>query len=91
MVDVTLTIVEDSALSLAVDESGTVLSMELSDPYMADPWPVYEGTYEVSPEAWADVELPTANRSMLHDLTVLRTPYQSTSNPYGGRTAIIGS
>ena len=52
--------------------------------------PKYQGTYEVIPQAWQDVELETAGKKMERDVLVHRIPYYETSNPAGGNTVYIG-
>ena len=51
--------------------------------------PDYEGSYVVTPKAHSETVLPTNNRVMRDDVTVLRVPYYETSNPSGGYTAYI--
>lgn len=51
---------------------------------------VYDGAYEVTPQAHEEQILPTRNKRMADDLTVLRVPYFETSNIYGN-TAYIAS
>lgn len=50
----------------------------------------YEGDYIVTPETFEDLILPTANKYMKEDLTILKTPYYKTTNESGGYTAYIG-
>lgn len=54
-----------------------------------DGYPDYEGDYEVTP-ATQDIALPTRERTLRQDLTVLAIPYFTTTNLSGGYTAIIG-
>lgn len=53
----------------------------------ADP---YEGSYDITPIASADIELATRNKSMTDNLVVRKIPYHETTNLSGGYTAIIG-
>lgn len=50
----------------------------------------YEGEYTVTPLAWEQVILETANKTMRNDVTVEEIPYYRTSNPSGGDTIFIG-
>lgn len=51
----------------------------------------YDGPYEVTPRAFDAVILPTNDKTMLDDVTVLRVPYSETGNPFDGKTAYIAS
>lgn len=52
--------------------------------------PPYAGEYTAVSDVYDDKVLPTANRSMLHDLTILKIPQREVTNPLGGTTFIIG-
>ena len=43
----------------------------------------YDGEYTVIPQAHAEQVLPTRNKHMTDDVTVMRVPYFETSNIYG--------
>lgn len=43
----------------------------------------YEGDYEVTPEAYAAVVLPTKDRLLSQDVTVKKIPYYEVSNETG--------
>lgn len=49
----------------------------------------YTGDYTVTPLAASDVVLPTANKLMTDDVTVLKIPYFETANE-SGNTVYIG-
>lgn len=51
--------------------------------------PVYDGTYTVTPDTVQQV-LPTAQKKMVSDVTVLKIPYYTVSNTAGGETVTIG-
>lgn len=51
---------------------------------------VYTGEYEVTPKAWEETVLPTADKLLLEDVRVFEIPYYTVANPSGGKTAIIG-
>lgn len=44
---------------------------------------VYDGEYEVTPQAHEEKILQTKNKRMTDDVTVMRVPYFETSNIYG--------
>lgn len=52
-------------------------------------YPVYDGDYEITPQVLEQV-LETEGHVMIDDVTVLEIPLTEVSNPYGGKTAIIG-
>ena len=49
----------------------------------------YTGTYEVTPKAFETQSLPTAQKTLTKDLTVVAIPYAETSNLANGTTATI--
>lgn len=49
---------------------------------------VYDGEYEVTPQAHKEQILLTKNKSMTDNVTVLRVPYFETSNIYGNTVFI---
>lgn len=51
---------------------------------------LYDGTYVVTPAANRDQILPTKNKILLEDVTVLKVPYYETSN-ISGNTVYIAS
>lgn len=65
-----LRVSDDSPASLSVIDEGKV-TWSASDyvPIVPIPLPGYEGPYEVTPAAFAQV-IPTSGLAMLHDLTV---------------------
>lgn len=50
----------------------------------------YDGDYAVTPKLYDDVILPTKDRRMKADVTVLKIPQFETSNESGGKTLFIG-
>ena len=52
-------------------------------------YPIYDGSYIVTPEIEAFV-LPVKEHAMRDDLIIREIPYYETSNDKGGYTAIIG-
>lgn len=49
----------------------------------------YQGEYIVTPKAYEETILNTANKTMLDDVTVKIIPYHETSNLSGGYTVVI--
>lgn len=43
----------------------------------------YHGSYEVTPKAYTEQVLETAQKLMAHDVTVFQVPYYETSNVSG--------
>lgn len=50
----------------------------------------YHGAYEVTPKAGEQTVLLTRNKVMDDNVTVFEIPYSAVTNPFGGKTAIIG-
>lgn len=53
--------------------------------------PYYDGEYVVTPRAWNETILPTKEKQMRDDVTVLRVPYYETHNDKDGMTAYIAN
>lgn len=69
-----------------VQKSLTVrLAVNMSDVYIEE----YDGAYVVIPRAEAQT-LPTENKKMRDDVSILGIPYAETTNQAGGMTAAIG-
>lgn len=49
----------------------------------------YTGEYVVTPKAYDETVLETANKTMVDDLTVHKIPYHETTNLSGGTTVVI--
>lgn len=75
---------------LRVSESPESVRLGIGTQIVAGGAPPYSGEYEVTPQPYADVVLPTRDKLMLNDVTVLEIPYYTTTNDKGGYTAIIG-
>ncbi len=65
--------IEDSVASLSAD---SVIVIHVV------PTP-YEGEYEVTPKARESVVLPTQNKTLTDNVTVLKVPYFETTNDHG--------
>lgn len=52
--------------------------------------PIYDGEYIVTPKAFEEQILETANKAMRDNVTVLEIPYIEVTNPSGGTTVSIG-
>ena len=50
----------------------------------------YQGAYDVTPKVGEQTVLLTRNKVMDNNVTVFEIPYSAVSNPFGGKTAIIG-
>lgn len=50
----------------------------------------YDGVYEITPNAHADIELQTKRKAMRENVIVYKIPYAETTNEKGGLTAVIG-
>ena len=74
-------------LDVGLDDYGLDLeSAIVINQYNADP---YTGDYTVIPRR-ENIVLPTRNKAMTDDVTVLEIPYVAVSNPSGGKTYTIG-
>lgn len=88
------TVVLDGELSLLVAQDGdcdllTEQDGEIGIITAISDRPAYTGPTEVDPEFNAIV-LPTAQKTVLSDITVNAIQVESVSNPSGGRTVYIG-
>lgn len=72
-------------LRVAVHPRTPTLHLRIGEGHSVD-W--YGGPYEVTPKR-QDQTLPTKDKTMREDVTVLEIPYYETANPYG-TTYIIG-
>lgn len=54
-----------------------------------DIYEMYDGTYEVEPDAFQDQVLDTKNKILRKDLEIHHVPFYATHNPQGGNTAYI--
>lgn len=52
--------------------------------------PPYTGAYEVTPRIFAPVTLPTKDKTLKDDVTVLKIPQYEVANEAGGNTLIMG-
>ncbi len=85
-------------LILVLDDPGTCV-LELLDGeeelVLEDTLPfvpyydVYTGPYEVTP-TFSDQTLDTDTKAMIDDVLVHEIPVTYTTNPYGGKTVLIG-
>lgn len=53
------------------------------------PW--YNGAYEVTPRAYNEQVLQTAQKSMREDVVVHKVPRYDVDNPFGGQTISIAT
>lgn len=75
---------------LRVSESPEPVRLGIDTRIVAGGAPPYNGAYEVTPQPYTDVVLPTRDKLMLNNVTVHEIPYFTTTNDKGGYTAIIG-
>lgn len=54
------------------------------------PLPEYEGPYDVVPRLYYGQLLETAGKNMRDNVNVDPIPVTTTTNPYGGKTVVIG-
>ena len=73
MIDISLEIIDQSPVILAVDDTGAALTMQLADPFVGGMLPAYEGAYEVTPAPYAQT-LATERRSMFQDVVINPIP-----------------
>lgn len=50
----------------------------------------YTGPYEVTPQLYKDILLPTKGSMLKEDITVLKVPQYEVTNAAGGTTLILG-
>lgn len=84
----TLRVIDAAEMALAVQNTDGALSFTI-DKAPGTEYPTYHGETTVTPMV-SEQTLETANHLMRDDVTVRAIPYQTTSNPSGGYTAIIG-
>lgn len=75
--------VDTAAIPMAVAVDTAELSMTVGMVIEARTSADYTGPYTVTPLAENAVILPTRDKHMRDDVTVLKVPYFQTSNPYG--------
>jgi len=85
--DLILVLDEDIELSLEDEEDDAVLADDV--PY-AQHYTEYDGPYVVTPILYDEQGLRTHDKLMKHDVTVKEIPIITTTNPYGGKTVVIG-
>ena len=86
--DLILVLDEDLLLTLEDDGTGDAVLVD-SNPY-APHYSEYAGPYEVTPILYDEQELRTNNKLMKDDVTVKPIPVVITTNPYDGKTVVIG-
>ena len=77
----------EEELTLTLDGEDEFL-LTLTDP-VGTYVPEYDGEYEVTPRL-VEQTLETNGKKMLDDVTVRVIPVTYTSNPYNGKTVVIG-
>lgn len=74
---------ETNDLSASIDDITVVIGGGGGD------LPAYTGAYDVVPKVTQQT-LPTANKRMTRDVTVMKIPYYEVSNEEDGQTVYIG-
>ena len=84
----TLRVIDAAEMALAVQNTDSAIQFTIEKAPGIE-YPTYHGETTVTPRV-SEQTLETANHLLRDDVTVLAIPYQTTSNPSGGYTAIIG-
>ena len=77
----------DDLILVLDDDADLVLVDDV--PY-AQHYDEYQGQYEVTPILYDEQELRTRDKLMRDNVTVKAIPVVITSNPYDGKTVVIG-
>lgn len=85
-----LILVLDEDLLLTLEDDGTGDAVLVDDVPYAPHYPEYAGPYEVTPILYDEQQLLTNNKLMKDDVTVKAIPVVITTNPYDGKTVVIG-
>ena len=85
-----LILVLDSDIELKLEEDLTGDMILVDDVPYQQHYEEYTGNYEVTPVLFDEQELLTRNKLMTDNVTVHEIPITTTTNPYGGRTVVIG-
>lgn len=74
---------------VTAEDNGKFLGV-VNGKWAAASLPVYDGTYEITPNAYEGYTLSTAQTYMEADIKISKIPYSEVSNNSGGTTANIG-
>lgn len=77
---------DEQSFGVGFGEGITVLPPEIGGDY-----PLYSGSYTVTPKATEAQVLPTERTVLLNDITVKKVPLYQTSNNSGGNTVYIAT
>ena len=82
----------DQHIAVEFKETGDILTADVGEvtEVFRDGIQDYLGPYEVTPKVTTD-KLPTRDKLMTHDMTILAIPYAEVTNNSGGVTATIGN
>lgn len=89
------TVLIDGEISLIIPIDGDI-DLELATDgefgiiTVVDDIPVYQGATTVTPILNNSIILRTANKKVIEDVEVLEIPVTYTTNPYDGKTVVIG-
>ena len=79
----------DDVLTVELDDRALIgLDVDISTPHAIDVDP-YEGEYEVTPSLQAQY-FDTKDKILRKSMTIHQIPVVYTSNPYNGKTVVIG-
>lgn len=67
-----------------------LLEFDLQATFIAGIGKAYDGPYEVVPQLYENISLPTKGATPEEDITVLKIPQYEVSNEAGGTTLILG-
>ena len=85
-----LVLVLDGGNDLLLEEDNQNELFLADDIPYAEHYDDYTGAYIVTPILYDEQQLLTRDKHMLDDVTVRAIPVTETTNPYGGRTIVIG-
>lgn len=86
--DIVLCLNDENDLIL-FEEPESDIELVLTDP-ITEHYEPYEGEYEVTPRLNYEQVLDTKDKVSLDNVTVLPIQVVTTTNPYGGKTVVIG-
>ena len=85
-----LVLILDSNIELKLDYDESNEMTLVDDVPYAQHYDEYTGNYVVTPALYNEQELLTRNKLLTDNVTVREIPITTTTNPYGGRTVVIG-
>ena len=90
MVEVKMTVSQSQVqIPMSVSSDSILMPMNISAEYRIVDGERYDGDYEVTPRL-TEQELATRNKLLINNVTINEIPVVYTSNPYDGKTVVIG-